>query len=395
LELAVFARFYTFHAVVIATVGILIYEASVPTRSTALRTSMGLIALCLTVIGLHLQETSIIAAGAFVAGLAAVLIFDRWTSVSTFISRFPLRIAIAALLLVAAACLAAHILGLTERLGSAPRWASYNAHRPQYYLLGFSESMPLFWPLFPFMALAAWYFHKRLTLFCLTMFAATFIVHSIAAQKSVRYIYYALPFFSTIWGCGIAGVCFYAAKLPLGPRVSQGVRYALVLLGIAFMLIISLEGQKALKTAAGKLRPIDVLSYAVEADWKEAVPTLQPLAASAAKLITSNAMKSIFYLGSYDYELNASIVDETDSGQEFGKDERTGRQAIGTADSVQKVLSMPGRTLIVLEQETLHLDSGVSTAALGVIESECKSVALPASAALAAWTCDDATLPAG
>lgn len=387
LELAVFARFYTFHAFVIALMGILCYEASLSTRSAMFRTVAGVAVLFLAALGLHLQETSIIAVGAFIAGLAAVVVSDRWAEVYSFLRRYPLQVAFAAVVLVTLGLAGAHVLGLAKRLSEAPQWASYATHKPQYYLFGFSDTMPLFWPVFPFVIVGALYFERRLAIFCLTMFVLTFLVHSVAAQKSVRYIYYALPFFCVVWGCGIAGLCSYVRSPVIGSQASSGLRFACTLLGVVTMLLISLEGQKALKTAAGKLKTHEVLSYAVEADWGPAVPTLKPLAAVASKLVTSNAMKSIYYLGGYDYELNASIVDETNSGREFGRDERTGRQAIGTAASMQKVLDMPGDKLIVLEQETLNLDSGVSSAALNVVKDHCKRVELPASAEISAWTC--------
>lgn len=387
-ELAVFARFYTFHAVVIAIIGIAVFEASLAGRGLVFRVAIGGLVIGLSILGMHLQETTVIALGGVLAGCAAVQLLERWSQWRPVLLKYPVQLSIVGLILLVASAGAAHVLGLTDRLAEAPLWASYSAFKPQYYLLGFSDSMPLLWPMFIFLLPAAWFWNQRLTAFCLASFAAAFIVHSIAAQKSVRYIYYALPFFSAIWGCGIAGLIGFAEKFLVHDTKVPGMARSLLLMLIVGVLILSLEGQRALKVATGKTTPSAALPYAVEADWSSAVEELKAEKLASQRLMTSNSMKAIYYLGGYDYELNASIVAETESGTEFGRDERTGRQAIGSPASVANVLGMPGRTLVVLEQETLNLASGVSSEALSLIESRCQPIKVSPIAALSAWTCE-------
>lgn len=393
LELAVFARFYTFHALVIAAMGIIVYEASLTHRRRVFRGLSSIAVLALTVLGLHLQETTVIAFGALMAGLMAVLVMDQWTHVQRFVREYPVQLGIGSVIVVLTGLAIVYFSGLMDRLMEAPLWARHSATRPHYYLFSLSDSMPLLWPMFPLMVLASWSVNRRLTLFCLTTFTLTFVVHSVAAQKSVRYIYYSLPFFSIIFGSGIAGIIAYARSAWAGEETNRHIPQRATILVMATALVLSLEGQHALKTLTGKLQAAVVLSYGEEADWSPAVATLAPWVHLSSRVVTSNAMKSIFYLGGYDYELNASIVGETDTMMEFGTDERTGKQAIGSLDSVRKVLDMQGQTLVVLEQETMNLDSGVSSAAVRAIESRCKPIALPASATLGAWHCDGSIGP--
>ena len=387
IELAVFARFYTLHALVITALGIILYEVSTADRSLRFRLIGGVAALLLTGVGLHLQETTIIAFGAFAAGVAAVLACDHWSYVAGFCRRYPLQIAGGVVLLVVGVAGAAFFLGLIQRLGEAPLWAMHSAHRPFYYLVTFAQSTPFLWPVFPLIAVAAFLTHQRLTLFCLIALAITVVMHSIAAQKSLRYIYYVMPFLCIVWGAAIDGMFRYLRSIGTDVGSRRKLHPVAILALIGVPLLFSLEGQRAVKLALGRLTPLEALGYAVEAEWSSAVPVLQPLAGAADRIVTSNAMKSIYYLGRYDYELNASIVTETDTTLEFGRDERTGRPAIGTAESTRKVLDMPGKTLVVLEQETMNLDSGVSAAAGAEIVSRCTAVALPAEAALSAWEC--------
>ena len=73
----------------------------------------------------------------------------------------------------------------------------------------------------------------------------------------------------------------------------------------------------------------------------------------------SAGVKGLYFLGRYDYEVNASVVQETETGQEFGRDPRTGRQAISSADSVARVVAEPGRSLVIVEEQKLGRNGGV------------------------------------
>jgi hypothetical protein len=105
-------------------------------------------------------------------------------------------------------------------------------------------------------------------------------------------------------------------------------------------------------------------------------------------------MKALYYLERYDYELNASIVEETDTMRDFGTDPRTGRPVIGSADAVAQVLGMHGNTLVVLEVEKIRKASGVTVEAMAVIEARCREMPLDVSDGVRAWNCvGDASLP--
>jgi hypothetical protein len=379
LELAVFVRFYTLLALVVGVMAVLVYQAAEPDRSTAWRAALVVAALVLAALGWHLQPTTAIAAGALVAGAGSLVIIDHWPRVREILIRYPWQVGVAALVLITGGLAAVHQLGLLEAMGEVPLWASWAAKRPHFYVTQLTGLMPLLWPLFPVAIALAILTHRRFAVFCAVVFLSALIVHSIAAAKSVRYIYYLFPFFAALWGCAVAG----------GTRYLHGgwaVRWGVPVLA-AIVLAISLEGQRAAKLILGRATPAEALTYAVEAEWSPAMPALKPLAATADRVMTSNAMKSLYYLGRYDYELNASIVVETLEGGEFGHDPRTGRQAIGAPQSVNQVLHMPGTTLVVLETETLNRPYGVTQQSLAVIQSRCKPVSLPDEVALRAWTC--------
>jgi hypothetical protein len=381
LELAVFVRFYTLHALVIAVMAVLAYLAAEPGRPAVYRAVLAVIALLLAGLGWHLQSTTAIAAGGLMAGVAALVILDHWPLVREILRRYPWQVGIAIVVVFGGGLAAIHKLGLLDQMGEVPLWASWAADMPHFYIKQLAEGMPLLWPLFPIALIVAVLTHRRVAVFCAVVFLSALFVHSIAAAKSFRYIYYLFPFFAAIWGCAIAGANHYL----------QGYlrsAWAVPVLA-ALTLAVSLEGQRTAKLIVGRATPVEALSYAVEAEWSPAMPLLKPLAASADRVVTSNAMKSLYYLGRYDYELNTSIVVETEAAEEFGRDPRTGRQAIGAPASVTKVLDMPGSTLVVLEAEKLNSPHGVTSEALAVVNARCSSLDVPPQAELRAWLCKE------
>ncbi len=307
-RLAVFARFYTLHALVVVAIAFLALEASRWHGGNARRGLLLVLLLVALALGWHLQESTALAAAAVGSGALAVVIHDRWNTVRPILQRHPLAIACGTLLLVLLGVLAVWQLGLWARLSSVPLWAAGNAFRPQYYLVAFADDMPLLWPLLPFAALVAWQRHPRLVLFFATALAVGLVLHSIAAAKASRYAYYLLPFACVLWGCAVADAIHWV-------RARTAPRHAALIVVAAMLplLVLSREGQRAARLAAGKTLAIEEMGYNGEPDWAVVLPALRDTLGSADRVITSNAMKALYYLGRYDFDLNASIVLETDT----------------------------------------------------------------------------------
>ncbi|MEP7311782.1 MAG: hypothetical protein ABI859_04325 [Pseudomonadota bacterium] len=378
-ELAAFARFYSLHAFVIALIGILAYESAQPDRAIVGRAVAGSGAVLLLPLAWHLQSTTAIAALAIAAGVLAVIAADHLAVLRRVVGRHPLLwgAGVLAALVVGAALFIK--LGLYEQFRAVPGWAAWAANKPQYYLFALSADLPLLWPLSVAAALLAWQSQPRLTLFCIVVFVVAFSAHSIAAAKSMRYLYYAMPFLCIVWGCAISASIEMAGN---GRRGWIAVGLAIAMLGL------SVEGQRTARMIAGRIAPADTPAYELEPDWSRAVPALAEAAGKAQRVITSNSMRALYYLGRYDYELHASIVAETETGTEFGVDPRTGRRAISTVQSLRSVIDMPGSTLIVLEDKAMHRNSAVSSAVVQAIDTRCAEVSLPREVPMHAWVCD-------
>lgn len=390
IDLAVFARFYTLHALVITVMGIALYEALDPESGRVRRVTLVALAFALTPLAMHLQESTVVAAGALACGTAAVLMLDHWMWIRGFARRYPLQLAVGGILALAVALVVVNKLGLIDQMQQVPLWNAWAVGRPHYYLMVLASEMPLLWALFPVAIVLAFTVQARLTLFAVVVLVSGLAVHSIAGQKAIRYVYYLFPFFCVIWGCALAAIAQFARSIwERRQRQIAGYTEFFVLTLMFLVLVNSREGQSAAKLIGGRVTPEESLGLTniAEPEWRPIVPILKPVLAEADRSITSNAMKSLYYFGNYDYELNASIVPETITGTEFGIDHRTGKQAIGSAESIKRVLSMSGAAVVVLEDEKMNLEAGVPPDAMAVIEAFCKPIPLPADVAVHAWSC--------
>src|SRR5690606_17000396 len=136
----------------------------------------------------------------------------------------------------------------------------------------------------------------------------------------MRYLYYALPFFCVVWGIALAGLHRFALeRAGTGPHGARAASAGAGVIALALVVTaLSQEGRRAARLVLGRATTEQALSYAGEADWASAVAPLTSALAAADRVVTSNSMKALYYLGRYDYELNASIVAETEPGDEFG-----------------------------------------------------------------------------
>jgi hypothetical protein len=386
----VFARFYTVHAVLVLLIFVAAYAAMQPGRAVWKR-ALAVVAFDgLIPLGLHFQETTVIAFGAAVAAAIALLLLDNWPGIKPFILRQPVLVLGMLGLAVAAVLVVVESRGLLNQLGMSPLWAADNANRHQFYLVEFRNELPLLWPLLP-VAVAIGVLHparRRLAVFCAVAVASALMVHSVAAQKSLRYVYYLVPLMCVLWAIGLANLIALVAERSTSPGSggARRLRWAAAAL-LAAVFLLSQEGSRVLNLLAGRDTTPSNRPYAEEPDWRSQVAVLGPGARSADQVVTSNSMKALYYLGRYDYELNATIVPETETRAEFGRDRRTGRRAIGTAASIRQVLTRPGETLVVIESSKIGRSSGVNEEAFEVIQSYCKELELPGDDRVRAWRC--------
>ena len=389
IELSAFARFYTLHALVIFVLYVSAFNACAPDNSRRVKVLWSLLALAAVPLAGHLQKSTLIGVGASAAGVVSLIALDRWIALRAAFKRRPGTFLLATVGLAIVGVMLARRFGIDNLAEAAPLWAAGRSDDVGFYIGMLGREWPLFWALIPLGALAAITEFRRFGLFCTVVALAAIAVHSVAAAKAMRYVYYAMPFLCAVVGCGVA----VSVKL-LGGWIGKlrGVNHSgwatvAAILLIAAVVANSQEARLAARFLTGKASWTDLAMFASEADWSAAVPVLRAHLGRDSTLVVSSAVKGVYYLGDYDYELNASTVLESESLQEFGLDRRTGRQVIGTRGSLAQVLDRSRQTLLVVDADKVGKASGVSVDVVELIASRCAVLEVPAESRVRAWTC--------
>lgn len=376
-DLAVFARFYTWHALAVFVAFVAAYEGVTATtlRGRALAVA---VATAAAAVGFLLQITTVIALAAIGLGVVAGCVAEHRARVLPALRRHAVPLAVGCVVATVLGLLLLHALGLLAHFRAAPLWAAGNANRLTVYTTALMEASPFLWPLVPVATVALCVRSPRLGITLAVAAGVVFFAHSLAAAKAARYVYYALPWLCVLLGGGAA-----AAAALLRSRRERAIAALLV----AVTLLLTQESWRTLRLAAGADGFARVLSYGDEADWSPALPALRAALLAGDTIVASNSMKALWYLGRYDYELNASIVLETGSRQEFGRDPRTGRPVVSQPASLEKILREHARVLVVAERKKLGREVGVPAATVALLTGACAPLALPPAAGLTAWSC--------
>ena len=231
--------------------------------------------------------------------------------------------------------------------------------------------------------------------------ATTLALHSLAAQKDERYVFYILPFIAVLLGVGLTTAItgywnWLRRALPdlLGERASFAmigrVATALAAAGVLFAFANNPPAADVLRMLAGAPK-VERLDDSWIANWPAETAALQPIVEPPTILVTSSGMKAIYYLGDYDFELNANVADETDTGRDFGIDERTGRQALSSPASVELLMSCYSDIVFVIDESRWSRDTAVPIATSALIEMRAERLPTRPESALLAFRATNAS----
>ncbi len=390
INLAVLVRFYTLHALVVTLLIILLYEASRRLKNGWFCSAVAVICLVLMWLAMQLHEISKITFGATAAGLVFLLVF-RWRNVwGRPLLRNPILSALAALIVLVLGLTGLWMTGIIEMLRqTTPVWSETRANQYGFYLTSLGTQLPFIWPLFPVFAVLAVFSNKRLGGYLLTIVFVAFLANSIASQKATRYVFHFYPLVCMLWGIGFQHLLSITCNfLSERYRWSQLSSASLVLTLSLACVVSTLEIRRTVKLILGRPLVNDVVSLNDESDWSTLQSIIEPQLSNVDRVIASSGFKSLHALGRYAYELHATVVAETDTGEEFGIDPRTGRGVISSAESVGKVIDMDGIEMIIVDEIMLNTPYGVNSNAVQLIDERCTSIDVPDAARVVAWRCD-------
>jgi 4-amino-4-deoxy-L-arabinose transferase-like glycosyltransferase len=398
LYLSQLARFYTIQTLCFFAAAVCVYQlATRPVYPARRALALGGGAFLLFLLALHFQVITIV-------GIAAVLawaIADR--------GRPWLRAHIA--LATGAAVLLVLIAGIAFRSGIATNslalfnyadmWAEGNRHNVRYYHDIFLDQYATLWTLFPLLVLLALHRNGRAAIFCLLPFALAFVVHSLAAWKSERYLFSVMPMFFALVGMGAAegarrvrpaleGALDWLTGRTLAP---PGRTLGTILL-FAFAGAFAAAGNGATSYAVKMLTVSDAnwplaLLYRGQPDWEAARPVLGPQVDSAEVLIATSELKSLYYLKRLDVLLSVDYLgDPRHPGPQFTIFRKLGRPVISTAESLGELRACYRTGLLVSERAQWRTPWSIQPVVADYIEATMEPVRLPSSARLIAfrWT---------
>lgn len=235
--------------------------------------------------------------------------------------------------------------GLLEQYRSTPYFNQTNADSFWFYHYWINFYYPSLWPFLPFLTLAAFVAHPRVTIFSATIFMVAFLLHSFAAAKNLRYMAYAMPFLFILLGTGIATIWQHiVAGLTLLDRglsdrmmwLGKGGK-TLGRVGIAVAILFLFLANTGLLRSGTFLAGITLPPESPNEQWEEAMKVLGPELATADLVVTANEMETLYYFGNFDVIWGASRLSELSESQEFSRDPRTGRPIISTAESLENL----------------------------------------------------------
>jgi hypothetical protein len=384
------ARFYALHAVCFWVGAYAVFQICERPRidgRTALWAGLGLLSL---VLAYHLQTTTLIGVGAVAIWAALVVSWKclllRRDSKALWVLA---GLAVAAVICFLWAWRNGFFEYLLHAFSSAPRWAEQNISDRRYYSRWLVSEIPALWTFFPIAVLIALRQRPRFAFFCTTVFAIIFLAHSLAAEKETRFIFYGIAFFFAIWGIALAAI------LPVIVRVLREVVCCaferppprILLQWVGWLGLGAIAGFYLLTNPAASLsirmlcysdaRWPDPHRYRGFADWKSATETLKPIVEKSSVVLTSCDVKALYFLGRSDFLISVTILDDTDTGKEFGLDPRTGRPVISKPESLAAVMRQYSTGLVVIEKPRWRVPHNVPNEIADYIDTHLEPVSLP------------------
>lgn len=264
-------------------------------------------------------------------------------------------------------------------------WAAEYQDAYRFYHWQLLDRYPTLWTLFPLVLLLAASAHFRATLFCASIFGVAFLLHSWAAWKDERYLFYAMPIFFAVSGLAIAEIIpplrerveFLLAGL-VGERVQRG-RIAGMAVGILVGAALFVVGSNSAFVESYRSLTSKISQVYSDSDWAAAAAKLRPLADSSAVVVSSADLKALYFLGRHDIELSATqlVTDYNGRSPEFTRSWKVARPIISTPESLERVVACYPSGLVIVESYHWRSSWAVQPAAADYLIQHTEPVPLP------------------
>ena len=228
------------------------------------------------------------------------------------------------------------------------------------------------------------------SIFAICIFGVAFALVSFGSQKSLRYVFFALPFLFAVWAIALARVWAVLRDTVLaatdrmggylGPGWRRPLRWGLIAGSIVFLLLSNGSSSRTL------LRPLGVhIGEGFSANWPIAVPQLEPWVQEADVVLTSHELHMLYYFGRADIVF--SKARRADFAQtEFARDARTGLPVVSKPESLALILACyPDGVLVTDTIKGWREPTVIDGPTADLILERMRPIALPARSRLIAF----------
>jgi hypothetical protein len=405
IQVSQFARFYALQGLIFWLVAIGVYQLG--TRRFDPLTAIPLAIACLLgfLFARHFQIlTAMGLVGlllwlAAAAGLPALLsLRDRPALFWSTIAGFVVLAAVAFAVTVVSGLLGA----LIQEYRFTPLHAMAVRNEVWFYHLALIERFPSLWPLFPVAALLAIAARPRVALFCLCVFVPGFALLSFGGMKQLKYLYFLVPFLFIIWAIALAELLalLREAVVSVTDRALQAgapglprrpARWVLIAGCIVFLILANGAPARTLLLPFG----INLTPEGAPVDWAAAGETLRPLVDNASIVLTNDELAILYYLGRYDVTVSGSRLSELKDGQEFSRDNRTGRPVVSSPESVELIMACYPNGLLLTNTNKWRNPAQIDNQVADLIEHHARPVDVPRGSRIVAfaWGQTDINVP--
>ena len=389
---AQFARFYALHALAFWVAAFAVYRLAEPGVPRATRAWLGAGAVAALALATSLQQTTAIG----VLGLAVFLAGVAGPGALAALRRHRHRGAIAAagLAVVALGWLVASKVGLVYEVRFLFKYVDvYNEqyrNAEAFYASVLYRDYGVLWPLFPAAALVAARRYGRATWLCVSVFGVALFVHSLAAFKAERFLYYAVPAFCAVWGLAlprmVAWVRAAARRVAasVAPHLPRRLTAALATVATGVVVLGAGAANAAFPQAYRMLTREDHHvggfngPYRINSDWERAAPRLRALADSSAFVIATADGKALYYLGRVDAIMRKfGRPASAEYGVDVGWSDVAARPLIHSADAMRRAIACNPSGLVVTELRNMGEAAIVSDSVAAILRQETDSVPMP------------------
>lgn len=354
------SRFYMLHALMISIAGMLIYKLRRNHHSQAGKVTAGTTALIILTYAITLQPSTVIA----IAGFSLWLAFEY----RAYFYALSYKIKVTAFIISIMALVVGYLSGLIDLALSLfsgnPLWAEKSSGNVVYYIQELGNELGFLWSLLPLMVLMGYRSkHRSLLTFCGIVFLTIFCIHSLASQKSARYVLYGMPFLTITIAILVSELLASSTEkvreilsIKGCPKMSPGMMAMVSLISISTLSLLGVLLEPTLRSNLKNAVAPDKATTL--SNWELVMPTIRPLL-SDSTVVTTEGIKAAYYLGDYNYELNRSVAFEIDDEENFRIDPRTGRMAIGTLEEMQRVYGCHSKGIIISDEKRWRSDHGL------------------------------------